>query len=136
MKTSPEIAIVDDEESLCSIYSLMLRKLGYSVDFVAHNGKQIVDAIMNNAILPSLIVMDYRMPVMNGIEAAELIKKSHAEIKILIASADDSIIESVETMGMHFLPKPFGFRVFSDAINQSLQSNTVVSNASKIDPIG
>jgi CheY-like chemotaxis protein len=118
-KKLEKIAIVDDEESLCALFSLMAKKLGYSTEFTAHNGREIVTAVLNKTISPDLIIMDYRMPVMNGLQAAELIRKNEPEIPILIASADDTIRDSAESLGLNYLQKPFNFRQFSEALNQA-----------------
>src|SRR5438552_8539848 len=59
--SSEGIAIVDDEEELCSLFSILIKSLGYHAECVAHDGDEIVQAVMEDSIHPDLIVMDYRM---------------------------------------------------------------------------
>jgi CheY-like chemotaxis protein len=114
-----KIAIVDDEDGVVSILSILVRKLGYSPDFVASDGKEIVQAVLNRSISPDLIIMDYRMPVMSGIEAAKIILKEYPLSKIIIESADDGVRQSVLDEGMLFLQKPFSKEDLRNVINQA-----------------
>jgi CheY-like chemotaxis protein len=100
------IAIVDDEEDLCSVISMLIRHLGYDIECIAHGGDEIVQAIVDGKH-PDVIIMDYRMPEMNGLQAAETILKEMPNVKIIVASADDSIKQAALSAGLFFLPKPF-----------------------------
>ncbi len=61
--------------------------------------------------------MDHRMPIKNGIEAAKEILKLSPDIKIIFASADKSIRDTLKSMGIeHFFLKPFDIEVFVNYI--------------------
>jgi response regulator RpfG family c-di-GMP phosphodiesterase len=66
-----KIAIVDDEMELTELYSKIFRALGYSSLSVFHDGASIVKFLATDHQFFDIIVMDYRMPEMNGIEAAK-----------------------------------------------------------------
>ncbi len=54
----------------------------------AENGRQAVD--MTAELLPDVVVMDGRMPVLNGLEATRAIKERHPGVRVLILSAYES----------------------------------------------
>ena len=101
-----KVAIVDDDRSIASIFSTIVKSMGHNPEFVAGNGKEIVDAIASGVINPDLIIMDYRMPIMNGLMAAELIRNTNPKARMLIASADDSIKQSVISRGCSSCKNP------------------------------
>ena len=100
------VAIVDDEEDLLLVFSMLVSHLGYDIECIAHDGNEIVQALIDGK-RPDVILMDYRMPRMNGLRAAELVLKRMPEMKIVIASADDSIRQATLSAGLLFIPKPF-----------------------------
>jgi DNA-binding NarL/FixJ family response regulator len=53
----------------------------------AGNGKELLDAMKEK--LPDLVIMDYKMPVMDGIEATRTIKALYPSVKILVISMYD-----------------------------------------------
>jgi len=120
------IAIVDDEEELCSLFSMLVKRLGYHVACVAHDGDEIVQAVLEGSTHPDLILMDYRMPTMNGMQAAEKILRVRPEIKIVIVTADDSVKErdpgeqSIISAGLFFLQKPFPTSALAKTIEDAL----------------
>jgi|SRR5579862_1550860 len=120
MQESKKIAIVDDERSLCSVFSILIKSLGYDTEFVAHDGTDIVQAISQGKVHPELIIMDYRMPIMNGMDAARRILKENPNIRIIIASADDSIEGAAISAGLIFAQKPFSRAQLAALIQKAL----------------
>jgi CheY-like chemotaxis protein len=116
------IAIVDDEKDLSLVFSLLIRSLGYHTEFIAHDGTEIVEALTGGSIHPDLILMDHRMPMMDGLQAAETIKRMMPKVRILIASADDSIAKSATSAGFFFIQKPFSKSSLAKAIKEALDS--------------
>jgi CheY-like chemotaxis protein len=114
------IAIVDDEKDLCSLFSIVVKSLGYHAACVAHDGDEIVKLVLEDSIYPDLILMDYRMPTMNGIQAAEKILQVRPEIKIIIATADDSVRQDAISLGLFFIQKPFSKLVLGKTIEDAL----------------
>jgi CheY-like chemotaxis protein len=120
------VAIVDDEEELCLLFSMLVKRLGYHVACVAHDGDEIVQAVLEGSTHPDLILMDYRMPTMNGMQAAEKILRVRPKIKIIIATADDSVKErdpgeqSIISAGLYFLQKPFSISALVKTIEDAL----------------
>jgi two-component system, OmpR family, response regulator MtrA len=103
------VGIVDDDQRLVELYSMTLESQGYR-SITALDGDEIVQKVLGEerGPTPDIIVMDYRMPKMNGLIAASKILEERPAVKIIIATADDSIKKEVEAAGMVFLQKPFG----------------------------
>lgn len=114
------IAIAEDESNLSSLFSMLIRSLGYRVEFVADDGNQMVHAVLEEGIHPDLILMDYRMPVMNGLEAAAKIKEARPLIKIIIVTADDSVRGEVTAAGLLFIQKPFSIQALAKILEDVL----------------
>lgn len=54
------------------------------VIFEADNGQELLEKM--NAGLPDLVIMDYKMPVMDGMAATRLIKEKYPAVKVLVIS--------------------------------------------------
>jgi len=67
-----DILIVEDNATTAKILSLQLRKLGFKSD-IATNGKEAVEAVQKQKNY-ALVLMDWQMPVMDGIEATRAIR--------------------------------------------------------------
>ena len=115
------IAIVEDDEDLCSLFSMLLVRLGYHVEFVAYNGAEIVRALSEVSIQPDLIIMDYRMPVMNGMQAAKEVMRVRPDIKIILATADDSVRRDASSAGILYVQKPFTNRLLAKTLEDALR---------------
>lgn len=81
MKT---ILIVDDEKNLCRLYEKELTKEGYHV-VLAHSGAEALEKV--NEIAPDLVVLDIRMPGMDGIEALSKILGKNNRLPVILNTA-------------------------------------------------
>jgi len=84
----PEISIlcVDDSPTNLIVLNGALLKAGYSNVTMAKDGQDAVDKFIQNKKI-DLVLMDYNMPKLNGIEAAEKIKDIDPEVKIICLTA-------------------------------------------------
>ena len=80
------VLLVDDEQELLTLYGLALKNAGFEV-ITAINGAEAVEAAKNKN--PDLILLDLKMPVMNGAEALSKIKEDPRlkDIKIVFLPA-------------------------------------------------
>jgi CheY-like chemotaxis protein len=136
MKTVPKkILVVDDEEAIRKVMKLGLVKLGYDPGFAA-NGKEALE-ILTKEKFP-LILMDIRMPGIDGIELCNRIKERSPEAVIYAFSGlvtEDEFYE-LEEMGFDgILCKPFTFKVLKrtiegafDKINKRKKLSTPLSS--------
>jgi CheY-like chemotaxis protein len=110
------IAIVDDNREVCSLLSEMLEHFGWGKPIVMHDGQDIVDAIENRNLEPDIILMDYNLPRMNGIDASREISKKCPNIRIIMITSDESIRSKAALQGLEFLKKPFSFKALSQSL--------------------
>ena len=101
------IAIVEDDEELLNVVSILVRSLGHELVFEGNSGAEVVSLIEERKIHPDAILMDYRIPGMNGIEAAEEVGFSDPKVKIVIMTADDSVKAEATDLGLLYISKPF-----------------------------
>ena len=99
----------------------MLKKAGHNI-VVAENGKIAVDVW--RSVLPDLILMDVQMPIMDGIQATQLIRddeqeEEHVVIIALTANAAESDKKACIAAGMDgFISKPFEAQHLLNAITE------------------
>jgi len=81
------LLVVDDEAHQRMLYQEELSDEGYQI-ILARNGKEAIEKVLK--IVPDLIVLDIRMPVMDGLEALGKIIGKERDIPIIIHSAYSS----------------------------------------------
>jgi PAS domain S-box-containing protein len=81
-KINKKVLVVEDNQASRMVATAVLEEYGYTVD-VAENGWQAVDKCADNHY--DLILMDIRMPVMDGVEATKLIRQSQSQQTPIIA---------------------------------------------------
>jgi CheY-like chemotaxis protein len=87
-KDSQTVLIVEDEQALNNAYQIILRTAGYNVR-VAYNGQEALDSAAE--IEPALILLDLRMPRMDGIEFLRNyeLKQNHPDVRVVVFSNYD-----------------------------------------------
>ncbi len=120
---SKNIIIIDDSPTLRKVVKFYLEKKGYSVK-EAKNGKEALVQIEKEYF--DLIILDMLMPVMNGYQVLEeLKKKGDFNSPILILSADkesDSKDKSIDLGASFYLTKPFKPNELVDQIEKIFES--------------
>ena len=101
------ILVAEDEALTRTILRARLEKLGHQVVAEAENGVQAVDAARTHK--PDAIIMDIRMPEMDGIEAArQIVGERPTAILFLTAFSEDTLVEQASDAGaLAYLMKPF-----------------------------
>ena len=102
------VLIVDDELFIVELYRDILQLRGYRVVGTAFDGEEAVRRYNTNNEKPDIIIMDHRMPVMNGVEATKEIMRVNPNQKVIFVSADVLVEKEAREAGATaFLPKPF-----------------------------
>jgi len=105
-----KIFIVDDDDDVVFIFKTYLESKGHEIIAVASDGAEAIEKYKNFQEPPDVILMDYRMPNVNGIFATKEILKINPDCKIIFLSADYSIMKKVYELGaIDFLEKPIKF---------------------------
>ncbi len=106
--TPKRIALVDDSPGVIESYLLVLKARGHKVVISAKSGEEIVRAAHDGKLEHiDLIIMDYLMGGINGLQAAGIVNEYDPRIKIIIASGEDEIVNEVALCGLAYLRKPF-----------------------------
>ncbi len=102
-----KVLIADDEPIIRLDLRQMLESLGYDVVGEAGNGKEAVD--MARELKPDVCILDVKMPIMDGIEAVDIITEENIAPTILLtAYSDKELIERAKAAGVFaYLVKPF-----------------------------
>lgn len=102
-----KILVVDDEQSLRDVLSIMLKRAGYTV-ISAMDGEEAVE-LLNKEIF-DLVITDLRMPKIDGMEVLKAVKSASPETVVLIITAfasADSAVEAMKQGAYDYLTKPF-----------------------------
>jgi two-component system, chemotaxis family, chemotaxis protein CheY len=103
----PGILVVDDSEIMRTRIVKLLRCNGYRIVGEAENGEKAIQQY--NKRHPEVTIMDLEMPVMNGLEATEQLKKIDPDVKIVIISQAldrNLVLNALNAGAVDFLLKP------------------------------
>lgn len=114
------ILIAEDNDLVSLTLEEQLKGLGYDVIGIARNGAEAIT--LANRLKPDLIMMDIRMPEMEGTEAAARIRdQMPVPIIMLTAYADKDTVRKAEAAGaLAYLVKPVNENELPPAINIAL----------------
>jgi two-component system chemotaxis response regulator CheY len=102
------VLIVDDELFIVELYRDILQLRGYRVMGTAFDGEEAIRRYSDAFEKPDVVIMDHRMPVMNGVEATREIMRLNPNQKVIFVSADVLVEKEAREAGAtEFLPKPF-----------------------------
>jgi DNA-binding NtrC family response regulator len=113
------ILVVDDEETLCTFYSDSLTQ-GYRV-ITAYNGWKALQLAREEN--PDLILLDIKMPGMDGIEVLKKIKKLREEIVVIMLTGYGTLETAREAMKLgayDYVTKPVDLFLLRSLVNEVL----------------
>lgn len=111
--SEPLIWVIDDDQALRMILEDTLTDSGFQVKTFGHaqSAWQLLQQNQHNpAALPSVIVTDIRMPMMNGLDFCGKITQTFSQIPVIIMTAHadvQSAVDSYQSGAFDYLPKPF-----------------------------
>jgi DNA-binding NarL/FixJ family response regulator len=125
-----KIAIADDNSFLIKTVK---EKLSFFEDlnfkFSALNGSELLTKLEENHNL-DLILMDIEMPVLNGIETTEIIKRKYPHIKIIMLTVfdnDENIFNSIKAGADGYLLKEINAKDLHDGIIETLNGGAAMN---------
>jgi CheY-like chemotaxis protein len=114
------VLVVDDEADIRATVSAMLEIEGYDVDEAA-NGADALTVI--EAHPPDLILLDMRMPILDGWGfASELRRRGHGTPIVVMTAARDAARWAAEIAAAAFVAKPFGLDDLITAVERATPS--------------
>jgi DNA-binding NtrC family response regulator len=116
------VLIVDDEQVLAAAMADYLTRHGYAVN-VEGSGERALKTIEEAP--PDLVVLDYRLPRMDGLQVLARIKESRPEIEVVMLTAHGSVEKAVEAMKLgafDYLIKPIDLEELRLVVEKALES--------------
>ena len=116
----PIIYIVDDDASVCRALSLLLKSHGFKVQTFMRAAGFLA---FKHFKLPSCLILDIRLPGINGLALQEVMKRKGISIPIIFITGHGDIPMSVKAMkagAVDFLPKPFTENKLLNAITPAI----------------
>ena len=101
------IALVEDHTELLSVYEVVLRSRGWPMVFSGMRGEDLIEAVKNRDARPEVVIMDYRLPGIDGVDAARRVRRMLPKVRVVITTADDRVKAEAEDAGLLFIQKPF-----------------------------
>ena len=117
MSSKPRILIVDDEERFRNTMSKLLTVEGYEVS-IAGTGQEALEMLRLN--LHDLVILDVRMPEMNGVQVLSEIKKIDVSLEVIIMTGYASVDTAKEIMKLgayDYLLKPYAIAELLEKID-------------------
>ena len=121
----PLVMVVDDDQDLAEMLSIVLNGAGMEVDLVGR-GDQVLDIFSANP--PDLVLLDVMLPGIDGIEVCKLIReKSMVPIVMLTAKGDtQDVVLGLEAGADDYMVKPFKPQELIARVNTRLRRTTKV----------
>ncbi len=114
------ILIADDDEVIVELAGLLLEKCGFEV-VTANNGEQCLQKVKEHR--PALVLLDYMMPVMNGLDALKKIRGQYPDTYVVMFTGkgnEEVAVELMKAGAADYLRKPFASRSLQQRIDAVL----------------
>ena len=117
------ILVVEDEPAICNLCKRVLSRVGFEVD-IAVNGQVAQEMIEDNKY--DLFLLDFRTPVMNGIELYQWLQGKYPQQASRVIFTTGSVMggdasTSIEQTGRPLLPKPFNPEELKTIVKETLK---------------
>lgn len=120
------ILLIEDETSIANFIKEGLEEENFAVD-VADNGKKGLEMALENLEEYDLLLLDWMLPGLSGIEICRAVRKQNLQVPIIFLTAKDTVDDAVfalETGANDFIRKPFSFEEMLARIRVLLRSKT------------
>ncbi len=123
--TPNSVLIIDDEADMCEMLSQILGQEGF-VTYAAHDG--ISGLELFNKTSPHAVILDLRMPGMNGMEVLKQIRQTNSETPVIIITAYGEIqsaVEAVKLGAYNYFNKPFNNDEVVFAVKKAIEERAM-----------
>lgn len=114
------ILLVEDDTTIVVPFQLILESEGYHVD-TASTGRQAIENIGKNEY--QVVILDMKLPDMQGIEVAREIRNKTDEINLIIMTGYPNLVDSIEALDIgisEILLKPINADEFLRTVEEAL----------------
>jgi two-component system response regulator AtoC len=120
------LLVADDDASIRSLLKQLLSEEGFTV-LEASTGIEVVDMVKESS--PDLVIMDVRMPELDGIEALSRVKATNPKTAVLIMTAfgsSNAAIRAMELGAFDYITKPFELDKISHTVKRVLDYQDLI----------
>lgn len=117
-----KLLIVDDEAEICDFLKSFFEERNYEVRS-ATSGEEALKSV--EQFKPNVVLLDIKMPVMDGIRVLELIKSKHPKIKVIMVTAletRDKIEECIRLGADNYITKPLSLEYLENDVREKIES--------------
>ncbi len=128
-----KILIVDDQSSVCYSLKRVLENNGYNVKTTT-NGYEAIKLIKEYN--PDIVLLDIRMPEIDGLEALKKIKKIYTKVQVIIMTAYSTTEKAIEAMKLgafDYLVKPFDNDKLLELIDSAIKTKILLEDVVTFD---
>ena len=121
-KTRPTILLVDDDQTVLSVSTLMIQRCGYKV-LQATSGREAIQIFQNYIDDICLVLLDEKLPDEPGLDTCKRLKEFEPDVKVLHTSGLSKSLDNdnFECGCEAFLPKPFRIDELSTKLKEMLE---------------
>jgi two-component system chemotaxis response regulator CheY len=110
---------VEDEKDLVNMLLLLCKKRNIHVCFTARDGHEALQKFIQINPKPHLVIMNYRLPVMNGLDVSKEMLKIEPRTKIMFLTAEQKIKDEALAAGASIIMiKPVSIKEIERAIEE------------------
>ena len=117
-----KLLVVDDESEICEFLKSFFEERGYAVS-VANSGEKALEIVKQEK--PQVILLDIKMPGMDGIQSLREIRVCHPKAKVIMVTAietRDKIEECLRLGADNYITKPLSLEYLENDVAEKVES--------------
>lgn len=117
-----KLLVVDDENEICEFLKSFFEERSYDV-LIANSGEQALGVVKNEK--PQVVLLDIKMPGMDGIQALREIKAKFPRTKVIMVTAietRDKIEECLRLGADNYITKPLSLEYLENDVREKIES--------------
>jgi DNA-binding NarL/FixJ family response regulator len=121
-----KVVIVEDHILLSQAIAGLVNEFSkFEVPYQCNNGQELLDKLKLPGNIPDVVLMDVNMPILNGIETTEILKKEYPQIKVIALSvegAEGTIIKMLKAGAKGYLLKDVEKEILETALKEVIST--------------
>ncbi len=121
-----KLLVVDDESEICEFLKSFFEERQYNV-VVANSGEQALERVKQEK--PQVILLDIKMPGMDGVQTLKEIKAKYPKIKVIMVTAietRDKIEECLRLGADNYITKPLSLEYLENDVKEKIESTSKI----------
>lgn len=124
MMSTPIVSVVDDDEQVRESLAALIQSMNLEVECYA-SGREFLDRYSPEQ--PGCVVLDLKMPQLNGLEVIEEMSARQIEVPVIMISGHGDIpaaVAAIKAGAVDFLEKPYPGSALMDSIRRAIERDT------------